>query len=239
MKRMMISRRSFVLSGSSLAALTMAGCQTAPREPQAVNAPFPLQPPEPFEPDYPLMYAAMTDDGFEIPAVPWEKIDNRFLRQMVDNPTGEQPGTLVVETSEHAVYYVLNYGKAMRYGVGLGREGFEWAGRAEVRRKARWPKWHPPDEMIERDPKLEKYRTVFNEETKTWDGGMDGGPGNPLGARALYLYEGEVDTLFRLHGTPEWSSIGKSVSSGCVRMLNQDVIDLHRRVPEGTPVLVR
>lgn len=129
-------------------------------------------------------------------------------------------------------------GRALRYGVGLGRAGFEWSGRAQVERKAVWPKWHPPAEMIKRQPELEKYRTTFNKKTGEWEGGMEGGIMNPLGARALYLYQNGKDTLYRIHGSPEWWTIGKSVSSGCVRMLNQDAIDLYNRVPEGTPVLV-
>jgi lipoprotein-anchoring transpeptidase ErfK/SrfK len=130
-------------------------------------------------------------------------------------------------------------GWAMRYGVGLGKQGFEWTGEGVVERKAKWPRWHPPAEMIERRPELKEYETTFNEKTRTWEGGMDGGLMNPLGARALYIYQNGVDTQYRLHGTPEWNSIGKSVSSGCVRLINQDVLDLHDRVPEKTRVIVR
>ena len=185
------------------------------------------------------IYASLTDDGFRIPAVPWEKIDKRFLRQVVPNPTAEPPGRLVVETRQHLLYWTMPGNMAVRYGVGLGREGFEWSGRAEVGRKSRWPKWHPPDEMIDREPKLERYRTTFDRENNEWVGGMEGGLENPLGARALYIFEGRQDTLYRIHGTPQWNSIGRSVSSGCVRMINQDVIDLFARVPEATPILVR
>ena len=127
----------------------------------------------------------------------------------------------------------------MRYGVGLGKEGFEWTGEGIVKRKARWPRWHPPEEMILRKPELEEYRTTFDKKTQTWVGGMDGGLLNPLGARAHYIFQGEVDTQYRLHGSPEWNSIGKSVSSGCVRLINQDVVDLYDRVSEGTRVIVR
>jgi lipoprotein-anchoring transpeptidase ErfK/SrfK len=236
------SRRSFLHLTAGASALLVAGCQTTPKskEPKIDRkAPFPETPPEPFVADYASMYAAVEDQGFKIPAVPWEKIDDRFLRQMVDNTTGEPSGTLVVDISQHLIYYTLNYGKAMRYGVGLGREGFEWSGNGIIKRKAQWPKWHPPVEMIERDPKLKKYETFYDKKTDTYTGGMDGGPSNPLGARAMYIYKDDVDTLFRVHGSPEWNSIGKSVSSGCVRMINQDVIDLHRRVNEGTPIVVR
>ena len=115
----------------------------------------------------------------------------------------------------------------MRYGVGLGRQGFEWSGRARIAWKRPWPTWTPPAEMIERQPELEEYRH-----------GMEPGLDNPLGARALYIFEGNVDTLYRLHGTNEVWSIGKAVSSGCVRLLNQDAIDLYDRVASGSPILV-
>ncbi|MDZ7824233.1 MAG: L,D-transpeptidase [Ahrensia sp.] len=195
--------------------------------------------PEPTFPPFEEMYAARSDGGFQIPAIPYQKIDERFLRQVVKDPTGERAGTIVVNTRSHHLYLVLGNGKAVRYGVGLGKAGFEWAGRAEVKRRASWPRWHPPEEMIERRPDLEKYRTTYDAKKDIYLGGMDGGPQNPLGARALYLYQGKVDTLYRLHGSPEWNSIGKSVSSGCVRLINQDVIDLHSRVTGNAPVLVR
>lgn len=118
-------------------------------------------------------------------------------------------------------------GEAMRYGVGVGREGFAWAGRARIRRKAEWPKWTPPAEMIKRRPDLAKYRN-----------GMPGGPDNPLGARALYLYQGSRDTLYRIHGTNEPWTIGQAMSSGCIRLLNDDVKDLYNRVGLGTRVVV-
>ncbi len=238
MTQFLLNRRSLLSGGLALTTAMLAGCSSNPKKTRIAKAPFPLRPQMPFVANYPQIYGPVKDGGFDLPGIPWEKINPRFLRQMVDNPTGEPAGRLVVRTSEHMVYYTLSSGKAMRYGVGLGREGFEWSGRAEVKRKSEWPKWHPPEEMIEREPKLEKYRTTYNKKEATWDGGMDGGPNNPLGARALYIYQGEVDTLYRLHGSPEWNSIGKSVSSGCVRLINQDVIDLYSRVSEGTPILV-
>jgi lipoprotein-anchoring transpeptidase ErfK/SrfK len=122
---------------------------------------------------------------------------------------------------------VRDDGTAIRYGVGVGREGFGWHGRATVRRKAEWPTWTPPHEMTLRDHEAAK-----------WASGMPGGPENPLGARAMYLYQGDRDTLYRLHGNNDPSSIGKAVSSGCIRLLNHDIIDLFNRVPVGTPVVV-
>jgi lipoprotein-anchoring transpeptidase ErfK/SrfK len=169
-----------------------------------------------------------TPEPFPIEAVDPSKIDRRFWRQMVPDPTGEPVGTVVVDPDTKFLWLVMENGRAMRYGIGVGREGFGWNGRADILRKARWPKWTPPAEMIEREPHL-----------REWAGGMPGGPQNPLGARALYLYQDGVDTLYRIHGTSEPWSIGRAVSSGCIRLLNVEVIDLHRRVPIGTRVVVR
>lgn len=195
--------------------------------------PVPVAPTPEIEPalgSYALMYAPVVDEGYEIPGVPIKKVDARYYRQIVQDPTGERPGTVVVDTSNHFLYLVRENGKAMRYGVGLGRAGFEWSGRAIIQWKRKWPKWTPPAEMIAREPKLEKYSAA--------NGGMQPGLMNPLGARALYIFQDGVDTLYRVHGSPEWNTIGKSVSSGCVRMMNQDVIDLYDRVPNKTPILV-
>ncbi len=184
------------------------------------------------------MYAALSDGGHNIPAVPIDKIDPQYFRQIVSDPTGERPGTVVVDTANHFLYLVEPGGQAIRYGVGLGRQGFEWAGRGVIEWKQQWPRWFPPDEMIDRQPDLEKYRARQIAGTNQWDGGMQPGITNPLGARALYIYQNGKDTLYRVHGSPEWWSIGKSVSSGCVRLMNQDVIDLYGRVPEGAPLVV-
>lgn len=231
---LVVSRRSFLM-GSSMAAVTLvAGCQTqAPQSAPVVTMPPVIEPNS-----YQAIYAAQFDEGYAIPAVPWEKIDKQFLRQEVADNTGVGAGKVVVDTSSHFLYFTMPGGRAMRYGVGLGREGFAWTGTGVIRRKAKWPKWHPPAEMIDREPELEKYRTTYNELTETWEGGMEPGLTNPLGARAHYIYQGERDTLYRLHGSPEWWSIGKSVSSGCVRLINQDVIDLYNRVPTGAEIIV-
>lgn len=179
---------------------------------------------------YASVYGPKPDELFPLPAIPYEKIDPRFYRQMVANPTGERPGVLVVDTANHFLYLTYEGGQAMRYGVGLGRQGFEWAGRGVIQYKRQWPRWTPPDEMVARQPELEPYSIA--------NGGMEPGLTNPLGARALYIFQNGVDTLYRIHGSPEWWTIGKSVSSGCVRMINQDVVDLYNRVPNGTPVVV-
>ena len=150
-----------------------------------------------------------------------------FRRQVVDFRTAEKPGTIIIDGNRHFLYLVLPGFKAIRYGIGVGREGFGWAGIVNVGRKVEWPTWTPPAEMIARDPKAAKYA-----------GGMPGGPDNPLGARALYLFEGNRDTIYRIHGTTEPWSIGLDISSGCIRMNNEDVIDLYNRVEVGAKVIV-
>jgi lipoprotein-anchoring transpeptidase ErfK/SrfK len=150
-------------------------------------------------------------------------------KQIVAYPTNEAPGTIVINTSERRLYYVLGDGQAIKYGVGVGRQGFEWSGVAKVGAKREWPAWHPPADMIERE--LIQYGRQLPSR-------MEGGPGNPLGARALYLYEGGRDTLYRIHGTNEPRSIGLATSSGCIRMLNEEVIDLYNRVKMGAKVIV-
>jgi lipoprotein-anchoring transpeptidase ErfK/SrfK len=174
-----------------------------------------------------VMYAGLTDGGFVVPAVPYQKVKPEFRRQIVVNPTGEQPGTIVVHLAERYLYLVQEGGDAIRYGVGIGKDGFRWSGRANVQYGREWPTWTPPAEMIARKPELVK-----------WKGGQPGGLENPLGARALYLYQNNQDTGYRIHGSPEWWSIGKAMSSGCVRLINQDIIDLYNRVPVGTHVKV-
>lgn len=225
------SRRQFLGMGAALGASALAGCVSVPQ----VQLPSlrPVREPAPREPElggYAQMYAARVDEGYELPAIPVAKINKRYLRQIVPDPTGEPAGTIVVDTANHFLYLVRGNGEAIRYGVGLGRQGFEWSGRAVIQWKRKWPKWTPPDEMIARKPELEKW-SVRN-------GGQPPGLDNPLGSRALYIFQNGEDTLYRVHGSPEWWTIGKSVSSGCVRMLNQDVMDLYDRVPNKSPILV-
>jgi lipoprotein-anchoring transpeptidase ErfK/SrfK len=155
------------------------------------------------------------------------KVPKKFRRRRVRFEGPHEPGTIVVDTRRKYLYFVDGDGSAMRYGIGVGRQGFSWSGSAVIKRKAKWPTWTPPAAMVERD-----------EFAAQWAAGMPGGPRNPLGARALYLYQGNVDTLYRIHGTFVPSSIGKAVSSGCIRMINADVADLYDRVPTGTRVVV-
>jgi lipoprotein-anchoring transpeptidase ErfK/SrfK len=144
----------------------------------------------------------------------------QFRRQLVDYQTKEPVGTIIIDTANTYLYLVMPKGKAMRYGIGVGREGFTWSGAERISRMAEWPDWHPPSEMIERQPYLPRF--------------MAGGPGNPLGARALYLGK----TLYRIHGTNQPSTIGSFVSSGCIRLVNNDIEDLYQRVTVGTRVVV-
>ncbi len=156
-----------------------------------------------------------------------QQVPEAFRRQIVDFRTAEAPGTIIIDGNMHYLYLVQPGHKAIRYGIGVGREGFGWAGIVRVGRTAEWPTWTPPAEMVERDPKA-----------RPWANGMPGGPDNPLGARALYLYEGDRDTIYRIHGTPEPWTIGLNVSSGCIRMNNDDIIDLHSRIEVGAKVIV-
>jgi lipoprotein-anchoring transpeptidase ErfK/SrfK len=144
-----------------------------------------------------------------------------FARQAVLFRSSEPPGTVVIHTSERFLYVVMGNNRALRYGIGVGREGFQWSGLVKVTRKGEWPDWTPPPEMIQRQPYLPRF--------------MAGGPGNPMGARALYL----GSTIYRIHGTNQPETIGQSISSGCFRLANGDVIDLYERVPVGTKVIIR
>ncbi|WP_371179386.1 L,D-transpeptidase [Ahrensia sp. R2A130] len=175
-------------------------------------------------------YRARTDNSFALAAIPVDQIDKRYYRQEVKYRSSHKPGTVVVDPHAKFLYVVQRGNTAMRYGIGVGRQGFEWSGEAHIGFKRVWPKWTPPVEMIERQPELAKYCADC--------GGMEGGPANPLGARALYLVADGKDTLYRLHGTPKWNSIGTAASSGCIRLMNQDVIDLYNRVPTGAKVVV-
>jgi len=161
---------------------------------------------------------AVSDDGGTAPVA--GELPVRLRRTIVDLDTREAPGTVIIDTGNTALYYVLGHGQAIRYGVGVGRQGFTWTGTQTISRKAEWPDWRPPAEMIARQPYLPRF--------------MAGGPGNPLGARAMYLGSSE----YRIHGTNDPSTIGKFISSGCIRLTNEDVEDLFNRVSIGTKVVV-
>ncbi len=163
----------------------------------------------------------ISDQPGYIPDPSEEQLPPQYQRQMVLYRTTEPPGTIIVQTSERYLYLVQENGRALRYGIGVGRDGFQWQGLVKIIRKAEWPDWTPPAEMIERQPYLPRF--------------MAGGPGNPLGARALYL----GGTVYRIHGTNQPQTIGSAVSSGCFRLVNNDVMDLYGRVPVGTRVVVK
>lgn len=200
-----MNRRLFIVSASQLAATLLPA--TAAAGARSAGSPKTEQ--------YPIDYGDV------------QKLKQRFRRTEVKYATAEVPGSIVVDPGAKYLYFILNGWTAIRYGIGVGREGFEWNGEATVRRKAKWPRWTPPKEMVARDSLAAR-----------WADGMPGGPDNPLGARALYLYQGPVDTLYRIHGTNQPDSIGKAVSSGCVRLINADIADLYERVKIGAKVVV-
>ncbi|MDP2801825.1 MAG: L,D-transpeptidase [Phreatobacter sp.] len=214
---MTIDRRFFVLG----APFILGACTTR-REELVLETPR-------FDPYYVAMYAEVQGEPHPVPAIDLSKVDERWWRREVAYRGRENPGTIVVDPDARYAYLVLEGSRAMRYGVGVGKEeGFNLTGIASIGRKAAWPRWTPTRDMIRREP--ERYGPVA--------AGMPGGADNPLGPRALYLYRGNRDTLYRLHGTTEPWTIGTQVSSGCIRFLNQDIIDLFGRVPVGSTAIV-
>ena len=165
-------------------------------------------------------YQSQGDDGSQDEARSQDEAPSQFRRQIVDYRTGEAPGTIIIDTPNTYLYLVMPGGKAMRYGIGVGRDGFTWSGTQTITRKAEWPDWTPPEEMLRRQPYLPRF--------------MAGGPGNPMGARAMYL----GSSIYRIHGTNAPTTIGQQVSSGCIRLTNDDVADLYGRVNVGTKVVV-
>ena len=206
------SRTIFGLGAFAIGALAFSSSALA--APPTQLFPFILIPPTQYEAPPQVQAAPSEDEGsvYEMPA--------RLRRQVVNYATREAPGTVIIDTPNTYLYYVLGGGQAIRYGIGVGRDGFTWAGVQTVTKKSEWPDWTPPPEMIARQPYLPRY--------------MAGGPGNPLGARAMYL----GGTVYRIHGTNAPETIGTHVSSGCIRLTNDDVSDLYSRVNVGTRVIV-
>ena len=205
--------------------LGVAGCTTASETTAGID-PLVLQ-----------MYGPVEGEPFKIPAIPVGRADPQYIRQTVTTPANiahEPPGTVVVDPQNKFLYLVQDGGRSLRYGIGVGKAGFAWAGDAVIQDKQHWPKWHPPPEMQARDT----FQKMYPDFARKYPNGMDGSPKNPLGSRALYLYSNNKDTLYRIHATNDWTSIGNSVSSGCIRMWNQDVMDLYDRVGLGTKVVV-
>ena len=215
--------RTRLLATLVLIAAGTAACTTTGSSPGPAAAARPA-----VDPDTARRYAAIETERFRVPAVSLEDLKPQYVRQLVDNPTRQPPGTIVIDPRNRFLYLVQEGGKALRYGVGVGREGLAFTGSATIDRRAQWPRWAPTPDMIRREPA--RYAR--------WARGMAGGENNPLGARALYLYRNGRDTLFRIHGTNEPWTIGDAVSSGCIRMMNHDVIDLYDRISAGARVVV-
>ena len=218
-----VSRRH-VLSGT--AALAATAVMARAQEAGSYGEPPVGQEEEWYDPA--LLPPPEAPEDFPIEKVNLKKIPRQFHRQLAGYDGQEFPGTIVIDPGQRFLYHVREGHTAIRYGVGVGRAGFAWAGVAKVGLKRRWPRWLPPREMVARDKNAVKWANV-----------QPGGPGNPLGARALYLYANGADTLYRIHGTNNPSSIGKAMSSGCIRLLNQDIAELYLLVPLGTQVVVR
>lgn len=216
------TRRTILTGTASCTGLLLAGCLPSQRDGSTTTQLSPAH--------FNKFYGARPQEQFPLPAIKQSRVKPKFYRREVDYKSNQRPGTVVVETQEFYLYLVGKNGRAMRYGVGLGRAGFEWSGKGKIAWKRKWPTWTPPAEMIERDPRLARWSAA--------KGGMKPGLKNPLGARALYIYQNGKDTLYRLHGTPDARSIGKATSSGCVRLINQDVIDLYERVKPGARIVV-
>ncbi|MBT9244709.1 L,D-transpeptidase [Gemmobacter fulvus] len=217
----MISRRMFVAAGASAA---LSACA-------ALTPPAPPPPEKPVYPPLPAHYGAITDEPYPVPAVPEGIVPPHLWRQQVANPYPDQPvGTIIVDPSAGQLHLVESAETAMRYGAGTGADAYSWSGDARLQFWREWPVWKAPDSMIARRPEFAPYSVA--------NGGMPPGPGNPLGARAFYLFQNGKDTLYRIHGACEPKYLGKAVSSGCIRLLDQDVIDLHRRARHGARVRV-
>lgn len=174
-----------------------------------------------------IAWSDAPDDPYPLPPFDYRKLKPAFRPAVVSYTGRQYVGTVIVDTAAHQIYLVLEGGQALRWGCAVGRDGFRWAGLADVGRKVMWPKWTPPKDMIDRNPEKAK-----------WANGMPGGYDNPLGARALYLFQNGQDTLYRIHGTTEPMSIGTNASSGCIRMISQDVVTLYQRTPIGSRVVV-
>ena len=208
-----LDRRSFLLaSAAGLGTLGLAGCVTSDGMSRA---------------EAEKLYGPVPEEKFPIPAVDVSKIDPKYYRRTVRYDSNEAPGTIIVDPGNYYVYRIEGEGNATRYGAHVGRGGFLWSGNAYVGRKAEWPVWTPPKEMIQRQPEARKYA-----------GGMPGGLENPLGARTLYLYQNGKYTLYTIYSTSDPETIGTGITSGCTGLLSQDMIDLYSRTPIKTKVVV-
>jgi lipoprotein-anchoring transpeptidase ErfK/SrfK len=185
------------------------------------------------KPNYSVVYASYSGEPAPVKEFNYAQVDPAYLRHQVEYLGTEEPGTVVVDPASRHLYFVEAPGRATRYGVGVGREGFGWSGTAKINMRRNWPDWVPPKEMVARDPEIRSQLVATSRGR-----GVPGGPTSPLGARAMYLFADGGDTGYRIHGTTEPETTGTNVSSGCIRMVNQDVIHLYQRAPEGTQVIV-
>lgn len=220
----MFTRRSLLAAG---AAVSLSACLPAQTRQTSASA---SPPPPPIQP-LPAFYGAVLTEPYPVPAVPEGVVPQHLWRQEVSNPFPDlAPGSIVVDPDAGLLHLVQSARTALRYGAGTGAQAFSWSGDARLQFSRTWPRWKVPDTMIARRPELAAYSVA--------NGGMDPGPGNPLGARALYLFQNGQDTLYRIHGACEPEHLGKAVSSGCIRLLDQDAIDLYDRAPHGALVRV-
>lgn len=235
----LLNRRAFLRDAGALgAALALGACASTEQSaqgPRGAATPILADVPEVpgVDPSVVALYGPVPGEKFPVGAVNLTKINPKYLRANVAYATPEKPGTIVVDPGSRYLYYVEEGGRATRYGVGVGKEGFAWSGTATINSKQEWPDWYPPAEMIERRPDIKPQLVQLQSGM-----GVPGGLRNPIGARGLYLWQNNKDTLYRIHGTVEPHTIGQNVSSGCIRMINQDVIHLYDRTPVGTEVKV-
>lgn len=219
----MYTRRSLFALGAAVGLAACVPAKIAPVSRAVV--------PPPAFPPLPDFYGAVSNEMFPIPAIPEGALAPEYWRSEVVNPWPEHPpGTIVVDPDAAILHFVASPQSAIRYGVSVGAAGFAWEGVARLQFSRKWPRWNVPDTMVARKPELAPYSVA--------NGGMDPGPDNPLGARALYLFQNGVDTLYRIHGNAVPQELGRAVSSGCIRMLDQDAIDLYDRAVHGAKVVV-
>ena len=235
-----ISRRSLLSLGLTATSLSLAGCSGSSTGGQlfgglldASGLRRSLSGRTISKPNYAVVYASYPGEPVPVKEFDYSQLDLAYLRQELEYLGTEEPGTVVVDPASRHLYFVEAPGRATRYGVGVGREGFGWSGTAKINMRRSWPDWVPPKEMVARDPEIRSQLVATSRGR-----GVPGGPTSPLGARAMYLFADGGDTGYRIHGTTEPETIGTDVSSGCIRMVNQDVIHLYQRVPEGTQVIV-
>jgi lipoprotein-anchoring transpeptidase ErfK/SrfK len=235
-----ISRRSLLSLGLAATSVSLAGCSGSSTGGPLLGGLLDASRPRRSlsgrtisKPKYSVVYASYPGEPAPVKEFDYSQVNLAYLRQEVEYLGTEEPGTVVVDPASRHLYFVEAPRRATRYGVGVGREGFGWSGTAKINMRRSWPDWVPPKEMVARDPKIRSQLVATSRGR-----GIPGGPTSPLGARAMYLFADGGDTGYRIHGTTEPETIGTDVSSGCIRMVNQDIIHLYQCAPEGTQVIV-